>query len=114
MERAVDDLPVRGVVERVGQLAGDSNSLRGRRRTVLADDHVQRVGRGKVLRQERAVAGDAGRPRRRDDRMLQIGVDQLFEFADELMNAFRRKIELNKKKYPIEKAKGSARKYDEL
>jgi len=32
----------------------------------------------------------------------------------DLANAFARKIELNKKKYPVEKARGSARKYTEL
>jgi NTP pyrophosphatase (non-canonical NTP hydrolase) len=32
----------------------------------------------------------------------------------DLAVAFRKKIELNKKKYPIEKSRGSARKYDEL
>ena len=32
----------------------------------------------------------------------------------DLGDAFARKIELNKKKYPVEKAKGSARKYTEL
>jgi len=42
--------------------------------------------------------------------ILLLASDQGIDLAD----AFRRKIELNKKKYPIEKAKGSARKYDEL
>src|SRR5438477_11812762 len=42
--------------------------------------------------------------------ILLLASDQKIDLAD----AFRRKIELNKKKYPIEKAKGSARKYDEL
>lgn len=32
----------------------------------------------------------------------------------DLAEAFERKIELNKKKYPVEKARGSARKYTEL
>jgi NTP pyrophosphatase (non-canonical NTP hydrolase) len=32
----------------------------------------------------------------------------------DLSEAFRRKIELNRRKYPIEKARGSARKYTEL
>jgi NTP pyrophosphatase (non-canonical NTP hydrolase) len=32
----------------------------------------------------------------------------------DLGNAFRKKIELNAKKYPVEKAKGSAKKYTEL
>ena len=32
----------------------------------------------------------------------------------DLANAFREKIELNKRKYPVEKARGSARKYTEL
>ena len=32
----------------------------------------------------------------------------------DLGEAFQRKMELNKRKYPIEKAKGSARKYTEL
>jgi hypothetical protein len=41
---------------------------------------------------------------------LLLANDQRIDLAD----AFRKKIELNKKKYPIEKAKGSARKYDEL
>jgi NTP pyrophosphatase (non-canonical NTP hydrolase) len=32
----------------------------------------------------------------------------------DLADAFVKKIELNKKKYPVEKAKGSAKKYNEL
>ena len=32
----------------------------------------------------------------------------------DLADAFRKKIELNAKKYPVEKAKGSAKKYTEL
>jgi NTP pyrophosphatase (non-canonical NTP hydrolase) len=32
----------------------------------------------------------------------------------DLVEAFERKMELNRRKYPIEKAKGSARKYTEL
>jgi len=42
--------------------------------------------------------------------ILLLASDQNIDLAD----AFRRKIELNKKKYPIDKAKGSAKKYDEL
>jgi len=42
--------------------------------------------------------------------ILLLASDQQIDLAE----AFRKKIELNKKKYPIEKSKGSARKYDEL
>src|SRR5262245_39020677 len=42
--------------------------------------------------------------------ILLLASDQNIDLAD----AFRRKIELNKQKYPIEKARGSAKKYDEL
>jgi NTP pyrophosphatase (non-canonical NTP hydrolase) len=42
--------------------------------------------------------------------ILLLASDQKIDLAD----AFRRKIELNKKKYPIERAKGSAKKYDQL
>jgi NTP pyrophosphatase (non-canonical NTP hydrolase) len=42
--------------------------------------------------------------------ILLIASDQGIDLAD----AFEKKIELNKRKYPIEKAKGSAKKYDEL
>src|SRR5437763_4796438 len=41
--------------------------------------------------------------------ILLLASDQGIDLAD----AFRKKIELNKTKYPIEKARGSARKYDE-
>jgi|SRR5581483_49110 len=42
--------------------------------------------------------------------ILLLAHDQGIDLAD----AFAKKIELNKQKYPIEKARGSARKYDEL
>jgi NTP pyrophosphatase (non-canonical NTP hydrolase) len=42
--------------------------------------------------------------------ILLLAHDQQIDLAD----AFEKKIELNKQKYPIEKAKGSARKYTEL
>ena len=42
--------------------------------------------------------------------ILLIASDQGIDLAD----AFAKKIELNKRKYPIDKAKGSAKKYDEL
>jgi NTP pyrophosphatase (non-canonical NTP hydrolase) len=42
--------------------------------------------------------------------VLLIAHDLKIDLAD----AFARKIELNKKKYPVEKARGSARKYTEL
>jgi NTP pyrophosphatase (non-canonical NTP hydrolase) len=42
----------------------------------------------------------------------------LFEMADNLgvnlLDAMKKKLEKNKKKYPIEKAKGNAKKYTEL
>jgi dCTP diphosphatase len=42
--------------------------------------------------------------------VLLIAHDLKIDLAD----AFARKVELNKKKYPVEKARGSARKYTEL
>jgi dCTP diphosphatase len=42
--------------------------------------------------------------------ILLLANDQQIDLAD----AFAKKIELNKRKYPVEKAKGSAKKYDEL
>jgi NTP pyrophosphatase (non-canonical NTP hydrolase) len=42
--------------------------------------------------------------------VLLIAHDLRIDLAD----AFARKVELNKKKYPVEKARGSARKYTEL
>ena len=42
--------------------------------------------------------------------VLLLANDQQIDLAD----AFAKKIELNKRKYPVEKAKGSAKKYDEL
>jgi len=42
--------------------------------------------------------------------VLLIAHDLKIDLAD----AFERKVELNKKKYPVEKARGSARKYTEL
>src|SRR2546423_14324471 len=42
--------------------------------------------------------------------ILLLANDQEIDLAD----AFGKKIELNKRKYPVEKAKGSAKKYDEL
>jgi dCTP diphosphatase len=42
--------------------------------------------------------------------ILLMAHDQQIDLAD----AFAKKIELNKQKYPVEKAKGSARKYNEL
>ena len=93
MQRAVDDLPVGGVVERFGQLAGDADGLGRRRRAVFPQHDVERLGRREVLREVRAVAVDPGRPRRGDEWMLQLGLDQLLEFGDELMNTFRRKVE---------------------
>ena len=93
MQRAVHNLPVGRVIERVGELAGHADGLRRWRRAILADDDVEGVGRGEILGQICAVAVDAGGTRRRDDRMLQLGGDQLVEFVYELMDAFRRKIE---------------------
>ena len=42
--------------------------------------------------------------------ILLLANDQQIDLAE----AFAKKIELNKRKYPVEKAKGSAKKYDEL
>jgi dCTP diphosphatase len=42
--------------------------------------------------------------------ILLLAHDQQIDLAD----AFAKKIELNKRKYPVEKAKGSAKKYNEL
>ena len=42
--------------------------------------------------------------------ILLLAHDQQIDLAD----AFEKKIELNKRKYPVEKAKGSAKKYDEF
>ena len=93
MQGAVDDLPVGRVVERLGELAGDAHGLHCRGRPVLAHDDVEGVGGGEILREVGAVAVDAGCPRRGNHRMLQLRRDQLFEFGDELVNAFRGKVE---------------------
>ena len=42
--------------------------------------------------------------------ILLLANDQEIDLAE----AFAKKIELNKRKYPVEKARGSAKKYDEL
>src|SRR5947207_2641567 len=42
--------------------------------------------------------------------VLLLAHDQQIDLAE----AFRRKIEVNEKKYPVEKSRGSAKKYDEL
>ena len=92
----MDDLVPGGVVERVGELAGDAQCLGGRRRAVFANDDVERVGGGEVLREICAVAVDACRARRREHRMPQLRRDQLFELADQLVHALGRKIKPEK------------------
>ena len=64
----------------------------GRGMLQFTRSYIEKKG-GKVLGEVRAVAVDAGRARGGNHRMLQFGRDQLVEFVDELVNAFRRKIE---------------------
>ena len=66
MQRAVGDVDGRGEVERAGQLRRDAQRVAGRRRPVLADDEVERLGGDVVLREIRGHAADAGRERRGD------------------------------------------------
>ena len=66
MQRAVHDVDRRGEVERAGQLRRDPQRVGRRRRAVLADDEVERVGGDVILREIRGDAVDAGRERRGD------------------------------------------------
>ena len=93
MQRAVRDLDRRGEVERAGQLRRDAQRVAGRRRPVLADGEVERVGGDVILGEKRGDAADAGGERRHQRRVRQIGGDQPLEFGDELMPALRRQVE---------------------
>src|SRR5215470_15140002 len=94
MQRAVENLTFRRVVERFGQVACDTQRTGNRRGPMLAHDDVERIGRGEALREKRVVgAVDAGRARSGNYWMLQLGGYQLLEFGHELMNAFGRKID---------------------
>ncbi len=83
-----------GEVDRGGQLRRDTQCVGGGRRPVFPDDKVHRFGCDVVLREKRRHAGDAGRQRRSHRRMRQLRGDESFESRDELMNFFRREIEV--------------------
>jgi hypothetical protein len=93
MERAVENLGGRGVIERVPQLGGNPDNRVGRRGTRISDHHVQGFGGDEILGQERMHTGEAGRQRRRNAGMREIGGDQLLELGDELVRFLRRQVE---------------------
>ena len=84
----------RGEVERAGQLRGDAQRVGRRRRPVLADHEVERIG-GDVL------LGEIGGRRRECRRAsgaasagcVKIGGDEPIELGDQLMHALGRQIE---------------------
>ena len=70
-----------------------TRSASRRRGTVIAHHDVERVGGDEVLGEIGGVAGDAGRQRRGDAGVRQLGGDQPLELGDELMHALGRQIE---------------------
>ena len=90
MQRAVPDVGGRGEVEGAGELGRNAQRVDGRRRPVLADHEVERIGGDEILREIGGHAVNAGRERRRDRRMRQIGGDEALELGDELMDTIGR------------------------
>src|SRR5215475_3260762 len=94
MQRSVQDLSFRSVVERLGEMARDAQRTGHGHRAVLAHDDVERIRCREALREKCVVAAvDTGRARSRNHGMLQLGTDQFLELGDELVNAFGRKID---------------------
>ena len=95
MQRPVIDVDDRRKIEGAGQLHGEPQRIGGRRRPVVADQDVEGVGGSEFLNEIcRVVRVLAGRERRGDARMREIRGDQPLQFVDELMDALRRKVEL--------------------
>ena len=94
MQRSVQDLSLRSVVERLGEMGRDAQRTGDGHRAVLAHDDVERISCGEALREKCVVvAVDAGGARSGNNRMLQLCADQLLELGDELVNAFWRKVD---------------------
>src|SRR6185436_65358 len=82
-----------GQIQRAGQLRGYANGISRRRGLLIADDHVERIGGHEVHRQVRRHIGDAGRERRGNPGVRQVGGDQSLELGDQLVSALGRKID---------------------
>ncbi len=93
MQRAVNHLANGREIEGICQLRGHAQRVGGQRPTALADHDVERVGGDVVLSEIGAHAIDAGRARRGNRRVPEIGGNQLFELRDQVMNAFGRQIQ---------------------
>ena len=94
MQRAVEDVDRGGAIERARQLGRHAQRVGRRRRAMLADGEVERFSADVILDEIGGDVRDAGRERRRQGRMRQIGGDQTFERRDELMDTLGRQIEL--------------------
>jgi hypothetical protein len=93
MERAVFDESFRRGVECLSQLTRDGQRLCKRQRASFANHDVERVAGEVSLREVGDDAVETGGDGRRNRRMPKSGVDQLFEFADQLMDTFGRQVE---------------------
>ena len=93
MERAVFDQSLRGGIERLSQLARHGQRLVKRQRASFANHDIERVAGEVILREVCDDAVETSGDGRRDDRMPKSGVDQPFEFADQLMDTFGRQVE---------------------
>ena len=93
MECSVEHVHRGGEVQRSAELRRDPQRFGDRRGTVIADDHVERLGGHEVEREERRVVGQAGRQRGGDAHVRQVGSDQPIERSNEPMGVFGRKVE---------------------
>ena len=93
VQRAVRDLRGRRDVERARQLRRHPQRAAGRRRSVFANGQVERVGGDVILGEKGGDAADAGGKGRHQGRVREPGGDQLLEFGDQLVRAFRREVE---------------------
>jgi hypothetical protein len=93
MQRAVDDADDGGEVERAGELGDDAKRLAGRRRPVLANDRIERIGGDEILGQKGRCLDNARGERRRDRGVGQIGGNEALQAGDELVDALGRQVE---------------------
>jgi hypothetical protein len=93
MQRPVDDADDGGEVERAGELRDDAKRLAGRRRPVLANDSIERIGGDEILGQKGRCLHDARGERRGDRGVGQIGGNEALQAGDELVDALGRQVE---------------------